>query len=213
MPSYSSPLSLLKHDRSTDSFHARRALRWCAAAVAALAAACGKASPESPHRWPRSPIGAIVYAINGAPLGAPTALHLYSGTLLPADANFIFDVAFDIDSSGERRVHAAARRVERIARRTRGRPAEGAGDVRPGRLAPKPATHPDTAMVVAPRSGGHRAEPGPDRLRLCRSPARRIHAKIVVQLDRRVDSHDVRLRYTVDPNCGFRSFATGIPKD
>src|SRR5580765_2040832 len=37
-----------------------------------------------------------VFAINGAPLGAPTALHAFSGALIPADADFIFDVAFDI---------------------------------------------------------------------------------------------------------------------
>src|SRR6185503_12724519 len=41
-----------------------------------------------------------VYALNGAPVGAPTALHVFSGTLLPANSSFVFDIAFDIDGAG-----------------------------------------------------------------------------------------------------------------
>ena len=41
-----------------------------------------------------------VYALNGAPSGAPTALHVFSGTLLPVTSSFVFDVAFDIDAGG-----------------------------------------------------------------------------------------------------------------
>jgi hypothetical protein len=39
-----------------------------------------------------------------------------------------------------------------------------------------------------------------------------IHAKIVVTAIN-IPSRQLTIRYTVDPNCGFRSFATGIPKD
>ena len=42
----------------------------------------------------------VVYAINGAPLGAPTALQISTGQLVPASSSFAFDIAFDIDSAG-----------------------------------------------------------------------------------------------------------------
>ena len=41
-----------------------------------------------------------VYALNGSPSVAPTALHVFSGTLLPVTSSFVFDVAFDIDAGG-----------------------------------------------------------------------------------------------------------------
>jgi hypothetical protein len=43
-----------------------------------------------------------VYAINGAPVGAPTALHVFSGTLLPANSSFVFDIAFESMAQGIR---------------------------------------------------------------------------------------------------------------
>jgi hypothetical protein len=44
---------------------------------------------------------ASVYALNGAPVGAPTALYIFAGSMVRADANFRFDIAFDIDASGK----------------------------------------------------------------------------------------------------------------
>jgi hypothetical protein len=63
----------------------------------------------------------VVYAINGAPLGAPTALQISTGQLVPASSRFAFDIAFDIDSAG----HVLFMPPERSPLRSRrhGRPA------------------------------------------------------------------------------------------
>jgi len=39
-----------------------------------------------------------------------------------------------------------------------------------------------------------------------------IYAKIVITALDPV-SRQMKVRYTVDPNCGFRSFTSGVPKD
>jgi hypothetical protein len=38
-----------------------------------------------------------------------------------------------------------------------------------------------------------------------------IYAKMVIRSVNRL-TRQMQLEYTVDPNCGFRSFAAGIPK-
>src|SRR5215475_7774759 len=42
----------------------------------------------------------VVYALNGAPSGAPTALQIAAGQLVPGNSSFAFDIAFDIDAAG-----------------------------------------------------------------------------------------------------------------
>ena len=73
------------------------ALGMCVATVGAVA--CGDLTGV-PASLPTLTDSGTVYAINGAPPGAPTALHVFSGSILNADATFIFDVAFDIDANG-----------------------------------------------------------------------------------------------------------------
>ena len=70
-----------------------------AATLTVVAVACGDFTGV-PASLPTLTDSGVVYAINGAPPGAPSALHVFSGTLLSADANFVFDVAFDINSAG-----------------------------------------------------------------------------------------------------------------
>src|SRR5262245_29399906 len=75
------------------------ALTVAVGAVLALAAACGDFTSVPASLAVVSDSG-TVYALNGAPPGAPTALHVYTGSRLAADASFFFDVAFDIDAQG-----------------------------------------------------------------------------------------------------------------
>ena len=70
-----------------------------AAGLAILGVACGDFTGV-PASLPTLTDSGTVYALNGAPPGAPTALHVFSGTLLPATAAFVFDIAFDIDAAG-----------------------------------------------------------------------------------------------------------------
>jgi hypothetical protein len=153
-----------------------------------------------------------VYALNGAPLGAPTALHAYSGTFLSADADFLFDVAFDLDDSA--RIHVLPQRQV----------ASGLQATHTVSL----ATVTDTFEAVAsvPRGLVFRADTGMIIQRnqvviaqvtdatACgfSITGTTLFAKIVVQSVNRVD-RTMQVKFTVDPNCGFRSFLPGIPKE
>jgi len=208
-PSYSSPLSLSNMiDRLIRLTPTRLAL--CTAAVAVAAVSC-KDFTGVPASLNTLTDSGVVYAINGAPSGAPTAIHLYSGTLLAADANFIFDIAFDIDASGNavlmpmRVVSSGLASTHTVGLQKSDQTFDLIG------AAPKNGYHPDTSMTV---------RPGQAILAQSQDPlvcgvsvtGTTIHAKVVVtSID--VAARQLKILYTVDPNCGFRSFATGIPKD
>jgi hypothetical protein len=209
MPSYSSPLSLSNMiDRLIRSTPVRLAL--CAAAVALAAVSC-KSLTGVPASLGTITDSGVVYAINGAPSGAPSALHLYSGTLLAADANFIFDIAFDIDGSGnavllpQRVVSSGLASTHTVGLLKSDQTFDQIFD------APKSGYHPDTAVVTRPGQVILAQSQDPNVCGVSVTGTT-IHAKIVVTAIN-IPSRQLTIRYTVDPNCGFRSFATGIPKD
>src|SRR5687767_1432771 len=41
-----------------------------------------------------------LYSLNGSPPSAPTGLLLYDAQAIKADASFLFDLAFDVESDG-----------------------------------------------------------------------------------------------------------------
>ena len=71
-PSYPSPLSLSNMTRSTDSFQANAPRAVSPSAVARRRLSRAATSPASRRRLPTITDSGVVYAINGAPSGAPT---------------------------------------------------------------------------------------------------------------------------------------------
>jgi hypothetical protein len=181
-----------------------------AAAVTVVAAACGDFTGV-PSSLPTISDSGIVYAINGAPPGAPSSLNIFSGTLIAADANFLFDVAFDINASGavvvlpQRAVASGLASTHAVALQTVASSFDAID------RAPKAGYRADTAMVVAPNQVILVQSQDPNACSVSLTGTT-IYAKIVVT---GVDPvlHQLRVRYTVDPNCGFFSFAPGLPKD
>jgi hypothetical protein len=174
------------------------------------ALACGDFTGV-PASLPTLTDSGTVYAINGSPPGAPTALYLYSGARLSADANFFFDLAFDIDASGnpvilpQRAVASALANTHSVGLQL------VATDFASTDRAPKSGYRADTAMVV--RAGQtvvvQSRDPNACGISLTGTT---LHAKLVVtSVDTR--SRKLSIRYTVDPNCGFLSFAPGVPKE
>ena len=134
-----------------------------------------------------------------------------SGTLLAADANFIFDIAFDIDGSGNavlmpmRVVSSGLASTHTVSLQRTTESFDGVGS------APKNGYHADTSVVVQP--GQVVLAQSQDPL-VCGSSltGTTIYAKLeVTSID--MPNRQLTVRYTVDPNCGFRSFASGVPKD
>lgn len=181
-----------------------------AAAIGAGALACGDFTGV-PASLPTHTDSGTVYAINGAPAGAPTALHIFTAQLVPADANFLFDIAFDIDSSGkvvympQRVVASSLASTHSVGLRTL---PDSFGAIN---SAPKSGYRADTSLVTAPNVVVL-AQSNDFNTCGVSLTGSSIYAKIVVtSVD--LATRQLKLRYTVDPNCGFVSFAPGIPKD
>ena len=130
----------------------------------------------------------------------------------PGDASFIFDVAFDIDARGSR-ADLPQRVVASGLSSTHSVGLQSdCGDFDALTSAPKSGYRADTALVTAleRRSSRFRAaDPNACSISLTGTT---LYAKIVVTAVDPV-AKQLTVRYTVDPNCGFFSFASGIPKD
>ena len=153
-----------------------------------------------------------VYALNGAPLGAPTALHAYSGTLVPADANFVFDVAFDLDSAGnivalpQRAVASGLATTHTVSLATVPDTFEAVTSVPKGL-----SFRADTALIVK-RNQVVIAQVTDGTACGVSLTGSTLFAKFVIRSIDRVN-RSMTMRWVVDPNCGFRSFLPGVPKE
>jgi hypothetical protein len=178
--------------------------------LAVAGVACGDLTGV-PASLPTVTQTGTVYAINGAPVGAPTALHVFSGTLLAANASFIFDVAFDIDASGnavvlpQRAVATGLTATHTVSLQ------KVSGDFDALTSAPKSGYHADSAIVTSLNQVVviQSSDPNACGVSLTGST---LYAKLVVTAIDRA-ARQLTVLYTVDPNCGFVSFAAGLPKD
>ena len=181
-----------------------------AVGTVAVATVSCKALTAVPAGLQTVPDSGIVYAINGAPSGAPTAVHFFTGSRTPADASFFFDIAFDIDASGNV-VLLPQRTVASQLVTTHGVGLQKSSQAYAAITeAIKSGYRADTAMVV---------NPGQTVLVQVQDPAcavsiasTSIYGKLVVlSVDKA--ARTMQIQYVADPNCGFLSFAPGIPKN
>lgn len=183
------------------------ALFIAATMVAAVAACDGATGPESPYT-----VYAVdtqtVYPLNGSYATAPTALSIFAGAvgqgLVRANSSLTFDIAFDMDSSGNavlKPVRAVASQLapaHRVGLQVVNTPYAEVGD------APKTGYRFDTTMVVAPLRTVliESSDPSACAGGLFSNPV--IYAKLVV-LEVNRSARTLRIRYTGDPNCGKTS--------
>lgn len=150
-----------------------------------------------------------VYSITGTPPGFPSALSTTSQALVRADGDFGFDIAFDIDAQGRALLYPV-----RLL---------GGQYTADRQVGLQKATTTFEQMLKAP-TGGYRfdsvlvSQPGDAILvqvitqncQFALSPA--LYSKLAVDAIDPV-TRTISFRMTHDPNCGFRSFAPGVPKD
>jgi len=187
-----------------------RLLAFAAIVLTGAGLACGNVFGV-PASLPTFSDSGVVYAINGAPPGAPTALNIFSGTLLAANANFIFDVAFDIDSSGQVIILPEPAVASGLATAFTVSLQSVGGSFDDLTRAPGSGYRADTALVAPPNTLVVVQSSDPNACGTSLTGTT-IYAKLMVTAVDPV-SRTMSLRYTVDPNCGFRSFLAGIPKD
>jgi len=181
-----------------------------AVGTVAIATASCKGLTDLPAGLSTVADSGIIYAINGAPSGAPTAVHFFTGSRTAADASFFFDVAFDIDASGNV-VLLPQRTVASQLTTTHGvglQKSSLAYDAITSGI--KSGYRADTALVV---------NPGQVVLVQVQDPAcavsiasTSIYGKLVV-LSVDTAARTMQIQYASDPNCGFLSFQPGIPKN
>ena len=206
---YPSPLS--SQNMNHRSLGLRSKIAALATAVlAVVGVACGDLTGV-PASLPTLSDSTVVYAINGAPPGAPTALHVFAGQLFSADATFAFDVAFDIDASGhpvllpQRAVASGLAATHTVGLQTTTTTYENVT------RAPTSGYRADTALVATLNVPVLVQTTDPNACGVSLTGTV-LYAKVVI---RSVDPvlRQMVVQFTTDPNCGFRSFLPGIPKD
>ncbi len=151
-----------------------------------------------------------VFALTGTPAAYPSGINTYVRSTVRVDGNANFDVAFDLDGQGKVIIYPVQKVVTLInsARRVGLRKVPGAFDDLD--IAPS-GVYADSALVVSPgevfvaqaiRNGAG------DACQFNISPY--IYTKLVVD-SIATESRAMRVTAVLDPNCGFRSFESGIP--
>jgi hypothetical protein len=156
-----------------------------------------------------------LYALNGAPPGAPTAVRLFGGVTLngsagvTTDVGFNFDVAVDVDDQGQavlytvRAVAAPFLGRHRVGIRRSDQAFDAIGE------APRDSYAYDSLAVVSVGETVLIESADAEASSACVLGGV-IYGKMIVDSVRTADRR-VFARVTANPNCGFRSFASGVP--
>ena len=195
----------------TDSRKRRPVAVLAAAVVATFGLACGDFTGV-PASLPTISDTGTVYAINGAPAGAPSGLHVFTGTLVPVDRSFTFDVGFDLDSSGAIVVYPQRTVATALSTTTHSVGLQTVKDTFEAVLsAPKSGYRADTALVTQRNTVVlvQANDQGVCGLALTGSS---LYAKFEITEVNRL-TRQLKIRWTADPNCGFVSFQSGVPKN
>jgi hypothetical protein len=178
--------------------------------VAAVLNACG--DPTNLRATAFTTVDTLsVFALTGTPPSYPSGLSIVAGQAVRVDGFASFDVALDIDASGRAVVYP----VRLVVPSPNGSRPVGLQRVASGfeavLEAPRTGYETDDSFLVAPGEtiviqAAHNGSG--DICQFALSPY--LYAKIAVD-SVSLASRTLYLRMGVDPNCGFRSFASGIP--
>lgn len=154
----------------------------------------------------------VVYALNGGPPGSANALRFFDVFASRADQGFGYDIAFDIDEAGRvviipaKALATSFSNPYSVGLQTVTGPFEALLE------APEEGYRVDTAMAVA--VGQTVVVESLDNGGSCRFSLKgqSYFSKLVITaID--VPRRRIDFTFTVNRNCGFRSFAPGIPRD
>ncbi len=151
-----------------------------------------------------------VYALTGTPASLPSGINTYVRSAVRVDGNANFDVAFDLDNSGNVLVFPVQKVVSSVSSTRQVALRKVAGSFDSVTIAPTGA-YTDSTVVLG--KGGVvvlqslRNGTG-DACQFDISPY--IYSKLVVD-SVALSTRAIYVDAVVDPNCGFRSFASGLP--
>jgi len=151
-----------------------------------------------------------VYAMNGTAITLPSALAIRSTLAVLINENFLFDVAFDIDSTGKVLAYTQARMANQLV-----------ATHRVGLL----VSDSSFAQVIRAPTSGYVYDSiatlpfGKTLLvdvleQSCGGSFLGVNVRAKIAIDSvRLATRSIYLRVLSNPNCGFRSLVPGEPKD
>jgi hypothetical protein len=152
-----------------------------------------------------------VFALSGTPPAYPSGISLVARQPVKVDGFANFDVAFDILDDGSAVIYP----VKLVVTSPTGSRPVGlvkiAGTFEQVTSAPKSGYQQDSAVVLAPGQTVAIQSPHNTVGDICQFAIDpHIFAKVAVD-SVNLASRTLYMRLAVDPNCGFRSFAEGLP--
>jgi hypothetical protein len=152
-----------------------------------------------------------LWALSGTPPTYPSGISILARQAVRVDGFAQFDVAFDIDKSGNALIYP----VKLVVSSPGGSRPVGmqkvAGTFDTVKEAPKTGYETDSALVMTPGEVVVLQSQHNTSGDLCQfSISPQLYAKFTVD-SVNLASRVLYLRMGLDPNCGFRSFADGIP--
>jgi hypothetical protein len=152
-----------------------------------------------------------VWALSGTPPSYPSGISIVARQAVPIDAGGAFDVALDINDNGQPVIYPLKLVVTPVGGTRPVGLQTVTGDFDSLLVAPKSGFEADTALIlnfgqVVVVQATHSIQG--DFCQFAISPD--IYAKITVD-SLNLASRILYFRMGVDPNCGFRSFAGGLP--
>ncbi|MFL5499712.1 MAG: hypothetical protein ACJ79Q_00615 [Gemmatimonadaceae bacterium] len=174
-------------------------------------AACGDPTNVTAN-VPTSVDTLSVFALSGSPPSYPSGIAIVSRQPVKVDGFANFDIAFDIAPNGDAIIYP----VKLVVSSPGGSRPVGlqkvAGTFDQVSTAPKDGYQTDTAVVLAPGETATIKSPHNTVGDICQFAIdANIFAKVAVD-SVNLATRRMYLRLGLDPNCGFRSFAEGIPK-
>lgn len=167
-----------------------------------LAAACGDATGPKAQLEVRTDT-LIARAFTGATTSDATALNALTSRVVRTDLTSGYDVVFDIDQAGKPVLYPAS------AIANVGRAGLQKATVAFEQLLEAPATGYDESTIVTAEVGDvYLIRTAPAACSINIRPF--IYSKMVID-SVNTTNRTIHFRFTVDPNCGFRSFAEGVP--
>jgi hypothetical protein len=151
-----------------------------------------------------------VFALTGTPATSPSGINTYVRSAVRVDGNANFDVAFDIDASGNAVIYPVQKVVSSLSGSRHVGLRKVAGTFESVDIAPS-GTYADSVIVAAKGEvvivQSARNSTG-DACQFDISPY--IYTKLLVDSIAPA-TRTITIQAILDPNCGFRSFQPGIP--
>jgi hypothetical protein len=152
-----------------------------------------------------------VYALNGGPPNSPNAINFFQGLTDRADQGFGFDIAFDIDKDGNAVIIPARVLATAFSNPSSIGLQRATGTFESITDAPKDGYRADTAMTVAV---GEAVLIEVHDFNACFNALKgQSYFSKLVFTDVDPVLKRVAFTMTVNRNCGFHSFAPGLPRD